>query len=207
MTVYPRSMAPRRAFTLIELLVTLAIIGILAAILIPTVGKVRERAKIVEATADARSIMTAFKLYYATYGQWPTTNGKIFGSNNPDQSDWGKDAENSDGETVWDFITSMFKGGLGYDPDGRARNPQKVAFAPFPEDKIVDGNIVDPWGNPYKFKLDVDNDGRIPRFLEAHLDDPEKDQVWVGDTVIVWSRGPDGADWRKEEAEDDPKTW
>jgi prepilin-type N-terminal cleavage/methylation domain-containing protein len=197
----------KSGFTLIELLSVIAIVGVLAAILIPTVGKVREKAKIVEATADARSIKTAFNLYFATYGQWPTTNGKIFGSNTPGQEDWGKDAEFSDGEQVWDFITSMFKGEPGYDADGRARNPQRVAFAPFPEEKIIDGHIVDPWGNPFKFKLDVNNDGLIPRFLEAHLDDPEKDQVWVGETVIVWSRGPDGKDWRKEEAEDDPKTW
>jgi prepilin-type N-terminal cleavage/methylation domain-containing protein len=196
------------AFTLIELLTVIAIVGVLAAILIPVAGKVRGRALVVEATADCRSIATAFKLYYATYGQWPTTNGKLFGSNDPDRSDWGKDVENSDGEIVWNFITDMFKGGVGNDADGRARNPQRVEFAPFPKEKINDnGDIIDPWGNPYKFKLDANNDGRIPRFQNEHLDNPETDQVWIGDSVIVWSRGPDGNDWRIEEAVDDPKTW
>ncbi|AHF92664.1 N-terminal cleavage protein [Opitutaceae bacterium TAV5] len=57
--------APKRsrAFTLIELLAVIAIIGILAAILIPTVGKVRESARAAQCLGNLRQIGAAMILY------------------------------------------------------------------------------------------------------------------------------------------------
>lgn len=54
---------PRAAFTLIELLTVIAIIGILAAILIPTVGKVRSKAKQSVKSSNYRQIWLANALY------------------------------------------------------------------------------------------------------------------------------------------------
>jgi prepilin-type N-terminal cleavage/methylation domain-containing protein len=53
----------RRAFTLIELLTVIAIIGILAAILVPTVGKARDQSRRASAVSQLRQIGLALPLY------------------------------------------------------------------------------------------------------------------------------------------------
>ena len=52
-----------KAFTLIELLTVIAIIGVLAAIIIPTVSKVRETARFTKATTNLREIARASLLF------------------------------------------------------------------------------------------------------------------------------------------------
>ncbi len=53
----------RQAFTLIELLTVIAIIGILAAIIIPTVGKVRDSAKKAQCVSNLKQIGMTIGLY------------------------------------------------------------------------------------------------------------------------------------------------
>lgn len=52
-----------RAFTLIEMLVVIAIIGVLASILVPVIGGVRESATMAVCTSRLRELGAAFQLY------------------------------------------------------------------------------------------------------------------------------------------------
>ena len=61
-------------FTLIEVLVVVAILGILAAIVVPRIMDRPDEAKRVAAKADVAAIVQALKLYRLDNGGYPTTD-------------------------------------------------------------------------------------------------------------------------------------
>ena len=81
-TLSNRPQAARRGFTLIELLTVIAIIGILAAILIPTVSKVRESSK------KARCVGNVRQITLSLINQANQTKNNLFPTNTAGNFSW-----------------------------------------------------------------------------------------------------------------------
>ena len=62
-------------FTLIELLMVIAIIGILAGILIPTVGAVRTQANLAASRTQLSNYVNAIQMFKGEYGYFPFVSG------------------------------------------------------------------------------------------------------------------------------------
>jgi len=67
-------------FTLLELLIVLVIIGILATLLIPVNGHLRERAQKVQCIANLHSLYVATEAYVQRNGSWPQIFLKNYGA-------------------------------------------------------------------------------------------------------------------------------
>jgi prepilin-type N-terminal cleavage/methylation domain-containing protein len=180
----------RRAFTLIEMLVVISIIAILAAILVPVLGRAKLRGKIVAAQADMHSIESGITSYQTAYTLAPLPKP------NPYNPAAGTDFSFT--ETNSDIIAILM------DQDrlantGHARNPQKqnVLHAKLTAGtghgvSSADFNFRDPWGNPYiiAFDLNYDNNVSVPDNLDPVF--AKYPSMNIPRAVIIWSKGPDG---------------
>ncbi len=87
----------RRAFTLIELLVVVAIIAILAALLLPTIGMVRDAAKNTGCMANLRQISMAYVAFAGDH------------ANNLPNSNLGPNRNQPDPAQVSDYIPTTYR--------------------------------------------------------------------------------------------------
>lgn len=72
MKLYPKQKLTSLGFTLIELLVVVAIIGLLASIVMVSIGGVRQKAMVSKTVSDVKAIRQAAVLYYEDTGSWPS---------------------------------------------------------------------------------------------------------------------------------------
>ena len=70
-TTNPDTAPAGRGFTLVELLVVIGIISILAAMILPTLGKAKDSAKKAQARSEMQNISGAVRAYEAEYSRFP----------------------------------------------------------------------------------------------------------------------------------------
>jgi prepilin-type N-terminal cleavage/methylation domain-containing protein len=66
-----------RGFTLIELLIVVAILGIIAAVVIPNLGAFMITGRLSAANSEVENVKTAALAYYAENEDWPSTSADI----------------------------------------------------------------------------------------------------------------------------------
>lgn len=121
-------------FTLIELLTVIAIIGILAGILIPTVGAVRNSANASKTKAQFSQIVTSMEMFKQEYGYYP-------------EVDNGSGNRKLDSERFAAILTARtLAGGVPTDFFG---NRKRISFYSISENELnqTRDRIVDAFGN------------------------------------------------------------
>lgn len=153
----------KSAFTLIELLVVVAIILILAGLMFPAIGFVRNEAKKTKAKADVKQIEVAWKAVVSDYRTWTAAG---LGEGN-------------------DY--SMDSGNISY-LQGNGGNTRKILYMEFPAGAT---SFLDPWKNVYHFALGTDsisppNDVKLYRDVGAWSYGKNSLASDVGNHVTSW---------------------
>ncbi len=203
-----KNMREKHGFTLVEILVAVGIIAILAGLLIPAVHSAQLRGRIATANADMKSIEIAFNALDSNYGKMLKYDGGTYylggkALNAPVDGSVTIGALSSSGEyaasalvvyracvaELSDPANPAISGSISVNTKRLKLLEPRGEYNPR-ADYDAAANLphlwLDPWGNPYFIRINVDATEKIPDPTSATSTDR------VARKIIMWSLGPDG---------------
>ena len=198
----------RQNFTLVELLTVIAVIAILAGILLPALGMVKESAKLNKALTEAKSIHMAIKSFYNDYKYLPAkdasggkTNDVVICNAAANTAVGVPASLTADGTLHNDYLKLFDVLCCSSTVSGTAENisddalkfnsAKKKYLTPAKDYYSSDASSKgyrDPWGRPYIIYLDTNYDGKIEN-VNSNFKVPNNTVV---DIVAVVSLGRNG---------------
>ena len=143
--------ASRRGFTLIEILVTISIIAVLAALLVPSIGLVRNAVRRTETRALIDGVAAAMDVYRLEDGR------RRFPGGYDDQS-----LRTADAGGTPDVLDLLRERGSGWLAKNLAPAPPAPLAGPL-ADPPAESNqmLVDAWRRQIRYVTDIGADGRL----------------------------------------------
>ena len=188
-TAVPR---PVSGFTLVEILTVLAVIAILVAILVPTVGSVRKKAAISKTRSQFSQYAVAYEMFKAEYGFYPSMGAGA--------AEFALEGNN---DVFVETLTGRTRDGdpaqSGY---ARQANPKRLRFYTFTEGEFgapggpYEDELVDGLENPHlHVVVDRDGDGVIEASDFSALESGRRPDRLRGTVFFYSSNRDNNPDW------------
>ncbi len=192
----------RRGFTLIEVLIVISIIGVLMALLVPTLVGARLRAAVTAVKAELSQLKSALETYNSKFGDYPPTSLADLGG--PKKGD---DVNQGIESVVACLSTRKGSGPYFNFNEKQLQNRDEDAADKNLTDWVYGDNSLfefeDRWSGPYVYihSRDYEKPEGLNKYITATNPEPfeitpiksKKTKSFVNPVSFqIWSLGPDG---------------